>query len=64
MSFLQHIDYSQFQMSVVYYAANGLVSLFSSSSDDYIDFVVFVCLSSAGPGPATHAATADPINNI
>ena len=50
MSFLQHIDYSQFQMSVVYYAANSLVSLFSSSSDDYIDFVVFVCLSSRGPG--------------
>ena len=36
------------ECGALYYAADGLVSLFSSSSDDYIDFVVFVCLSSRG----------------
>ena len=36
------------ECGALYYAANSLVSLFSSSSDDYIDFVVFVCLSSRG----------------
>ena len=39
------------ECGALYYAADGLVSLFSSSSDDYIDFVVFVCLSSRGPSP-------------